>query len=176
MILFYEKKSIKKILLSENDNLEEKNIAILGGSTTSEIKNILEIFLLSNGIKANFYESEYNKFYEDALFGNKDLDKFNPDIVYIHTSNQNIIKYPQIQNSEDEVNILLDNEIKKYKSIWTSLSKFDCAIIQNNFDYTIDRSLGNLDCYDVHGKTYFINQLNNLFSQEAKKRKKPVYK
>ena len=66
-------------------NLAKKNIAILGGSTTSEIKNVLELFLLNNGIKPDFYESEYNKYYEDALFGNDTLDKFNPVIVYIHT-------------------------------------------------------------------------------------------
>ncbi|ABM03428.1 HAD-superfamily phosphatase subfamily IIIC:FkbH-like domain protein [Psychromonas ingrahamii 37] len=163
-----KKKSIKKELLLKN-NLIKKNIAILGGSTISEIKNILELFLLDNGIKVNFYESEYNKYYEDALFGNEDLDKFNPDIVYIHTTNQNIIKYPDLKDSEDEIKILLNNEIQRYKSIWSSLSKFDCAIIQNNFDYTIDRSLGNLDCYDIHGKTYFINQLNNEFAKEARK-------
>ncbi len=162
-----KKKSIRKQLLLKV-SLIEKNIAILGGSTTSEIKNILELFLLDNGIKSNFYESEYNKYYEDALFGNDDLDKFNPDIVYIHTTNQNIIKYPELKDSEDDIKILLDNEIKRYKSIWSSLSKFDCAIIQNNFDYTIDRSLGNLDCYDIHGKTYFINQLNSEFSKQAR--------
>jgi FkbH-like protein len=166
-LILRKKKSIKKELLLK-DNFIEKNIAILGGSTTSEIKNILELFLLNNGIKPNFYESEYNKYYEDALFGNDDLDKFNPDIVYIHTTNKNIIKYPELKDSEDDIKILLNNEIKRYKSIWNSLSKFDCAIIQNNFDYTIDRSLGNLDCYDIHGKTYFINQLNSEFSKEAR--------
>ena len=162
-----KKKSIKKSLLL-NDNFIEKNIAILGGSTTAEIKNILEIFLLQNEVKPNFYESEYNKFYEDALFGNDALDKFNPDIVYIHTTNQNIIKYPELQNNEEEVAALLNNEIQRYKSIWSSLARYDCAIIQNNFDYTVDRSLGNLDCYDIHGKTYFINQLNDKFSQKAR--------
>ena len=40
-----KKKSIKKILLN-NKYLEERKIAILGGSTTSEIKNILELFLM----------------------------------------------------------------------------------------------------------------------------------
>jgi len=162
-----KKKSIKKELLL-NDSLIEKNIAILGGSTTSEIKNILELFLLNNGIKPNFYESDYNKFYEDALFGNDILDKFNPDIVYIHTTNQNIIKYPELKDSETEINTLLSNEIERYKSIWTSLSKFDCAVIQNNFDLTIDRSLGNLDCSDIHGKTYFINKLNDEFSKNSR--------
>ena len=162
-----KKKSIKKKLL-ESANLIEKNIAILGGSTTSEIKNILELFLLNNGIKANFYESDYNKFYEDALFGNDVLDKFNPDIVYVHTTNQNIIKYPELKDSEAEINTLLSNEIERYKSIWTSLSRFNCAMIQNNFDLTIDRSLGNLDCTDIHGKTYFINKLNDEFSKSSR--------
>lgn len=162
-----KKKSIKKDLLL-NDNFIEKNIAILGGSTTAEIKNILELFLLKSGIKPNFYESEYNKYYEDALFGNDELDKFNPDIIYIHTANKNIIKYPEPKDSSEDIDKLLSSEIQKYKSIWSSLSKFDCAIIQNNFEYTENRNLGNLDCYDVHGKTYFINQLNDKFSQEAR--------
>ena len=162
-----KKKSIKKELLNKK-NLVEKNIAILGGSTTSEIKFLLELFLLDSGIKPNFYESEYNKYYEDALFGNDVLDKFNPDIVYIHTTNQNIIKYPELNNNVDEIFTLINNEIERYKSIWSSLSKYNCPIIQNNFDHTINRSLGNLDFYDIHGKTYFINQLNDKFSQEAR--------
>lgn len=165
--LLRKKKSIRKTICNK-DGFIEKNIAILGGSTTSEIKNILELFLLNNGIKANFYESDYNKFYEDALFGNDILDKFNPDIVYIHTTNQNIIRYPKLTENENEIDILLSNEIVRYKSIWTSLSKLDCAIIQNNFDLTIDRSLGNLDCSDIHGKTYFINKLNDEFAKSSR--------
>jgi len=165
-----KKKSIKKNLLL-GDNFIEKNIAILGGSTTSEIKNILELFLLKNGIKPKFYESEYNKYYEDSLFGGDKLNKFNPDVIYIHTTNQNITKYPESKDTSEEVAILLINEMQRYESIWNSLSKFDCAIIQNNFDYTTDRSLGNLDCYDIHGKTYFINKLNDEFSLNARKMK-----
>ena len=162
-----KKKLLKRELLNK-DNFIQKNIAILGGSSTSEIVNILEIFLLKNGIKPNFYQSEYNKFYEDALFGNDVLDKFNPDIVYIHTTNQNIIKYPELNNNVDEIFTLINNEIEQYKSIWSSLTKYNCPIIQNNFDYTVNRSLGNLDFYDIHGRTYFINQLNDKFSQEAR--------
>jgi FkbH-like protein len=166
-LILRKKKAIKKGLLLKTD-LIEKNIVILGGSTTSELKNILELFLLNVGIKPKFYESEYNKYYEDALFGNELLNVFKPDIVYIHTTNKNIITYPELDCSEDEVAILLGNEIEKYQSIWRSLSKFNCAIIQNNFDYTLHRSLGNLDCYDIHGKTYFINKLNDAFAKNAR--------
>ena len=160
------KKSIKRELLNK-ENLESKKIAILGGSTTSEIKNILEIFLLNNGIKPDFYESHYNQYYEDALFGSEVLDSFNPDLIYIHTTNKNISCFPEIKNTHDEILSLLDSELEKYRSIWSALSKYNCPIIQNNFDYSEDRSFGNLDSYDIHGKTYFINLLNSKFSQEV---------
>jgi hypothetical protein len=63
---------------------------------------------------------------------------------------------------------LLKYETKRYQSIWDSLSKYNCAIIQNYFDLPIDRSLGNLDCYDMHGKTNFINEMNQYFSRSAR--------
>ena len=54
-----KKKSIKKELLNREDSdFIEKKIAILGGSTTNDIKNVLELFLLNYGIKPSFYESE----------------------------------------------------------------------------------------------------------------------
>ena len=49
-----KKKSIKRELLNKK-NLEAKNVAILGGSTTSEVKNIVELFLLNSGIKPIFF-------------------------------------------------------------------------------------------------------------------------
>ena len=78
-LLIKNRNKLKEKLI-EQDNLIEKNIAILGGSTTSEVKNMLEIFLLNYGIKPNFYESEYNKYYEDAVFENEKLNQ----ILYIY--------------------------------------------------------------------------------------------
>ena len=165
--LIKNKKKIKKELLL-NKNLIEKNIAILGGSTTSEIKNMLEIFLLNQGIKPNFYESEYNKFYEDAVFGNEELDSFNPDIIYIHTTNRNIINYPTIYDDEELINEKLDSEYKKFEKVWNSLfEKFNAIIIQNNFEYLYYRLLGNKDVTDIHGYTNFINRLNQKFYEYA---------
>jgi FkbH-like protein len=162
-----KKKSIKKILL-KSKRLIKKNIVILGGSSTFEIKNILELFLLNNGIKPSFYESEYNKFYEDALFGWEKLNRFKPDIIYIHTTNLNITNFPGIGDDENHINSLIELELEKYNSIWSALSKYDCTIIQNNFDYPYYRILGNLDGYDIHGHTYFINKLNLKFAKYAR--------
>ena len=61
------KKAIRKELLSQNeDRFIEKKIAVLGGSTTRDICLTLELFLLNNGIRPVFYESEYNRYYQDA--------------------------------------------------------------------------------------------------------------
>lgn len=66
--LIKKKKSLRRLLL-ENENQNKtrlkKNIAILGGGTTKDIKQILELFLLNYGIEPIFYESEYNSFYEN---------------------------------------------------------------------------------------------------------------
>ena len=167
-IILKKKKKIKSALLSSDKKFHEVNIAILGGSTTSEIKNILELFLLKNDIKANFYESEYNKFYEDSLFPNDELDKFNPDFIYIHTTNVNISTYPSVDNSSEEIDLILKRKTEKFKSIWNSLQKYKCAIIQNNFELPLSRNLGNLDSYDIHGHTHFITMLNLEFAQNAR--------
>ncbi len=161
------KKKIKKELLL-NKGLIDKKIAILGGSTTSEIKNMLEVFLLNYGIKPIFYESEYNKFYEDAVFGNEELDKFNPDIIYIHTTNRNIINYPTMYEDASIIEEKLNSEYEKFKKVWEKLfEKFNSIIIQNNFEYPYYRLLGNKDASDIHGKTNFITRLNQKFYDYA---------
>ena len=118
-----KKKSLKKKLL-EKEFLLEKRIAILGGSSTTEIKNILELFLLNSGINPTFYESDYNKYYEDALFGSERLLNFNPDIIYIHTTNINIDNFDKISNISVDLEISIDKIFKKFRSIWEALTEF----------------------------------------------------
>ena len=77
-----KKKSIKKELLARDIKYIEKKIAILGGSTTSDIKLILELFLLNQGIKPIFYESEYNQYWQDITFDNEELIDLN-QILYL---------------------------------------------------------------------------------------------
>lgn len=165
------KKSLKKDLMQDGDLLE-KRIAILGGSTTSEIKNILEIFLLNYKIKPLFYESEYNQFYQDIMFENKELEQFKPDIIFIHTSNRNITSYPTLMDKEEDINLLLENELKRFYNMWdTCFKKYNCPIIQNNMELPYYRVLGNKDVSDVHGKINYINRINMKFYDYANQHK-----
>ena len=164
--LLRKKKSLKKELLKKDQFLSKK-IAILGGSTTNEVKNILDLFLLNEGIQAEFYESEYNKFYEDIMFGTE-LREFNPDIIYIHTTYRNLIHLPDIADSKEAVTEKLEEEFNYYQSLWDKIdADFNCTIIQNNFEFPRNRSLGNLDAVKHFGVTNFINRLNLKFAEYA---------
>ena len=164
-----KKKAIRRELLArEGIQYIGKKIAILGGSTTSDIKQILELFLLNYGIKPEFYESEYNRYYEDAVFGNPELDEFMPDMVFIHTTTRNISLYPHITDSAADIDELISSTMGRFEQIWQRLSdKFKCTIIQNNFEQPYYRLLGNSDLTDIHGRLNFINRLNDRFCQYA---------
>ena len=88
--IMMNRRKIKKALLLEHDSFVTKRIAVLGGSTTHDIVQVLELFLLNEGIQPIFYESEYGQFYQDGIFGNETLDQFEPDLIFIHTSNRNL--------------------------------------------------------------------------------------
>lgn len=169
-----KKKSIRRELLQEEAGKKEsglfveKKIAILGGSTTNDIKNVLELFLLNYGIKPSFYESEYNRYYEDGMFPNPQLEEFAPDIVYIHTSNRNINDFPVLTDSKDMVADKLDLMMNKFRGLWEHIfSAYRCTIIQNNFEPPYYRLMGNKDAADYRGRVNFISRLNLLFSEYA---------
>ncbi len=162
------KKKIRRVLLESGSSFIEKKIAILGGSTTSNIKQILELFLLDYGIKPSFYESEYNRYYQDAMFPNPELEDFAPDIIYVHTTNRNITTYPTIQDSEDVIENLLHAEVDRFVAMWNRLSQtYRCPIVQNNFEMPFYRLLGNRDASDIHGATNFLSRINQEFYRYA---------
>lgn len=165
-----KKRKIKKQLLVAKTDFLEKNIAILGGSTTNDIKLVLEIFLLNYGIRPHFYESEYNQYYQDAVFSNPELEEFHPDMIYVHTTNRNVTKYPLISDTEEDIEELLNLEMEKFESIWGNLKrKYGCPIIQNNFEMPFYRLMGNKEASDVHGRINYLTRLNMKFYQYAQK-------
>jgi len=169
-----KKKSLKRELENNKDIFIEKKIAILGGSTTNEVKLNFELFLLKEGIKPIFYESEYNKYYEDALFS-QELLEFKPDIVYVYSTIKNIKKFPSIIFEKKQNEELFAYESKKLEMIWESLfSKLSCVVIQNNFELPQNRIIGNSSFYLDGGNINFINKLN-LFISEATKKYNNLY-
>ena len=163
------RKRTRRELLNDESKRIKKNIAVLGGSTTNDFIKTLEVFLLAEGIEPSFYESEYNRFWQDAMFENSELKEFAPDIIYIHTSYRNIAQF--LPNTEDTAEIVeskLNERYSYYEKMWQKLlSEYNCPVIQNNFELPPYRLFGNRDAYDIHGAINFINRLNAKFSEYA---------
>lgn len=169
-LLMRKRKTLRKELLLQK-NLTEKHIAILGGSTTHDIREMLELFLLNYGIRPVFYESEYGQYWQDAVFENDELAAFKPDLIFIHTSNRNITKWPDVSDSESKISELLEAQFSHFRMMWETLEKtYHCPIIQNNFEQPFFRLLGNRDVSDIHGRSNFVNQLNEKFYAYAQSR------
>lgn len=171
-LILKKRKSIRKSLL-DNNNLLPVRIAILGGSTTYDIVQILELFLLNYGIRPYFHESEYGQYFEEIMYKNEKLLEFKPDIIYIHTNNRNISKFPNIKNSPKFILDMINEEFDKFKAVWDKISQdYNCTIIQNNFELPFYRLLGNKDSYDIHGRTNYILKLNSYMCDYAEKNQK----
>ena len=159
--LLLKRKRIKRQLISRRNDWIDKKIAVLGGTTTHDIKDALEIFLLNQGIRCDFYESEYNQYWQDAMFENEKLKQFMPNIIFIHTGNRNIDRFPSLSDSREAVDELVDNVYGHFSDMWNRIFKqYGCIVIQNNFDYPYWRLQGNREATDYHGRVNFITRLN----------------
>lgn len=166
--LLRKRRSLKRVLL-EQPNLVPTRIAILGGSTTAEVKSMLELFLLAQGIQPTFYESEYNRYSEDVIFENPELWEFKPDIVYLHTTWHNVSQFPELLESEAEIERRVREEVARFESIWEKIqSKLGALVIQNNFDLPPLRPLGNLEASVTFGRINFLMRLNAEFANYAR--------
>lgn len=159
--------------LSQKLNLLDVRIAILGGSTTTEVADFLELLLLDEGIRPVFYSSEYNRYFEEAVLDNSRLIEFAPSVVYVHTSSVNIQAFPPLDASESDLDACVSAEAARFAAIWNSIDEnIGCQVIQNNFELPDQRLLGNLDCASPSGHIRFIHCLNREFAREAGERKR----
>jgi FkbH-like protein len=166
--LMRQRQSLKTELLKQT-NLIPARIAILGGSTTTEVKGMLELFLLAQGIQPSFYESGYNRYSEDVLFGNPDLWNFKPDVVFVHTTWRNVSHFPELMQSEAEVEEAVRNEMARFEAFWEKIhAELGSVIIQNNFDLPHLRPLGNLEASQSFSRVNFLQRLNTEFAKYAR--------
>jgi FkbH-like protein len=167
-VILRKRQALKRELLKQ-PNLLPCRIAILGGSTTQEIRSILDLFLLSQGIQASFYESEYGAYYEEVMFEKRELKQFNPDIVFVHTTWHNISRFPELLDNEQATEELARGEMQRFELFWDKIHRdLEALIIQNNFDLPRLKPLGNIDASESFGRTNFLLRLNVEFARYAR--------
>lgn len=165
---FLQKRRGLRRRLAADGGLQPVRIAVLGGTTTNEVVDFLEVFLLAAGFQPVFHQSEYNRFYEDAVLDPTDLIAFAPNIVYIHTCHLNVQSVPVPGWSEADLQEAVQAEHSRFKQIWKSIEQHVPAqIIQNNFELPPRALLGNLDAVSSGGLSRFFLMLNAEFAHSA---------
>lgn len=170
--LLRKQKSLRKEFKNDGIKRIPVKIAILGGSTADAVRDQLELFLLNYGLEPSFYLSEYGQFRQDALFPPQELTDFAPDIVYFHTTNRNIRRFPTLNDTPETAEALLEEEFGEFRALWESVrDKLGGTILQNNFELPSFRLLGNADASDPRGRVRFIGGLNRKFAEYAASQK-----
>lgn len=169
-LLLRKRRGLIKRLRQQQGAVIHKKIAILSGSTVGEIAPMLELFCLNHGIDAELWVGDYDRFYEDAVYGNDSLRAFHPDYVYIHTTCRNIQAFPSPAADRQEANAALEAAYGRFEAVWTALREsYGCTILQNNFDPLPYRLLGNGDAVLPGGRERFLTELNLRFADYAGK-------
>ncbi len=73
--LLMKRKGLRRQLSAQTD-LHDVRIAVLGGSTTNEVVDFLEIGLLSSGFRPVFYQCDYGRYYEAAVHDPQQTHRF----------------------------------------------------------------------------------------------------
>lgn len=165
-LILQKKRSLKKAL-NAAPGLVPKRVAIMSGSTIGEIKNILELFLLANGIQPSFYEGQYGLFYENLVFDDGALAAFAPEVIYIHTSSRNIQHWPEPGEEAAAVEQKLAAELARFSGAAKAALGFGCPVIVNNFDLPVYRVMGSSEGSAASGRVRFVRRLNEAIAALA---------
>ena len=158
-----KKRTLIKTLRTQPDLVPLK-IFVASGSTTNEITDYLELFLLDIGVKPIIKLSDFNRYYEELIFPSDELLKFDPDVIYIHSSAYNIKTWPELTDPTSRVEKLISNELSKYNEIFVAVkNKFRATVVVNNFEFQKTTPGGHWETTAPGGSVRFISKLNEKF-------------
>ena len=165
--LLLKRHGLRKKLMA-SPGLQNIRIAVLGGSTSNELVDFWELFLLNAGFLPTFHQTEYGRYQTDAVLSPEALVAFQPQMVYVHTGVRNVEGWPALQSTEAELAHCVSAELERFKDIWRSIGEhIGCEIIQNNFDPYPTAVLGNLDAVLPGGRGRFVTELNTALAREV---------
>jgi FkbH-like protein len=143
-------------------------LAILGGPTTIQLRQLIELFLASEGIAAEIYEAEYGLFRQEILTPGSGLDAFGPEIVFLATGARDVTRLPPIEADEAAVAQFAETELADWMQLWeTAKSRWNATLIQNNFDPAFDRILGHYTLRHPASRENYLGRLNRMLAEVA---------
>lgn len=157
-------------ILKKNRESKKKNysneikIAFLRNSTVERVIPFLEFLLFSDGIKAVFYFSEYENYYQEILNPESGLNLFKPDLIFVSLDTR--LELEEIYydfNSLESQSVqskLLETKNKIEKIIDGIKKNHQVPIVLHGFEIPFYPSLGLYDSQNIRGQLNSIRRLN----------------
>jgi FkbH-like protein len=159
---------LKQLRKTERGGERVSKIAILGGSTTHQLVDLLDLWLCASRIRGEIYEADYGVMRQEILDPSSGLHEFRPDFVIIASGFRDLGRRPELTDDRAEADRKVEAEVAEWKSLWrVAHDRLGCQIIQNNFDSPAQRPLGNLDARHPGGIGRFIARVNQGLVDEA---------
>lgn len=140
-------------------------IAVLGGSTTIQLVELLELFLAGFEIPFEIYEAEYGIFRQEILTPGSQLDRFAPQLILLATGAQDVAARPEAAvGSQDAFEV----ELEGWQRLWERAGvSWGATVVQNCFDTPPYGVLGHFGARHHGSRQRLLERLNEAFAERA---------
>lgn len=153
---------------SSSNSTRVMRLAIVGGPTTIQLRQLIELFLAAEGIAAEIYEAEYGLFRQEILTPGSGLDSFQPEIVFVATGSRDVTRFPPIDADHAAIEQFAAHELADWLQLWETVrSRWNATIIQNNFDPVADGVWGHFAVRHPGARENYLGRLNRLLAEQA---------
>lgn len=143
-------------------------LAILGGPTTSQLRQLIELIAAAEGINVYIYEAGYGLFRHEILTPGSGLDTFGPHVVFLACDARSIARHPSHGLTEDEVAKIAIQEIEEWSRLWETIhTKWNATVLQNNFVTASENVYGHYSLRFPSAREHYIERLNKLMAETA---------
>ncbi len=157
-----------KLLPPEMRGSTRLRLAVLGGFTTHQLGELVELYLFAAGVNVEIYESDYGIFRQEILDSESGVYSFKPDRIFLAANWRNLGHVPSISSSREEVRSLVGAEFGDWERLWQlAHDRSGCQILQNNFDSPHWRALGNFELRHPASLHRYIHELNSVLADRA---------
>jgi len=159
---------LRRFLQPRGTAAHRRRLAVLGGPTTIQLRQLIEVFLEGEGIDAEIYEAEYGLFRQEILTPGSGLDRFQPEIILVATGARDLARLPSLDMDESAVARLASEELGDWERLWnTAQSKWNATVLQNNFEIGPGTILGHHSLRHAAARENYLDRLNRLFAERA---------
>jgi FkbH-like protein len=143
-------------------------VAVLGGFTTHQLTELLDLHLFAAGLPAELHEADYGVLRQEILDPASPLYEQRPDFVLLLPTWRDLSHVPELAADRARVAELVAREVAEWRALWDTLhARLPCQIVQDNFAPPPWRTLANHEMSHPASLARFAALVNRELHEQA---------